>query len=85
MKLELEIPENTANSLNSSNAALPQEFRTAAAIKWYELGKISQEKASEIAGLSRSEFISRLGEYSSPLFKNQQMICAALYEHAPDC
>ena len=38
-------------------------MRIAAAIKWYELGKISQAKASEIAGLTRTEFINALSRY----------------------
>ena len=38
----------------------PRQMRIAAAIKWYELGKISQNKAAEIAGLSRSDFIDSL-------------------------
>ena len=35
-----------------------------AAAKWYDMGRISQEKAAEFAGLSREAFmleISRLG------------------------
>ena len=35
-------------------------MRVAAAVKWYELGKVSQGKAAEIAGLSRSAFITAL-------------------------
>jgi len=34
------------------------ELRLAAAVKWYELGIVSQSKAAEIAGLSRSDFIA---------------------------
>jgi len=44
------------------------EMRIAAAVKWYELGMISQEKAAEIAGLSRADFISALNRLQvSPL------------------
>ena len=39
------------------------EMRLAAAVKWYELTLISQEKAAEIAGLSRAEFIDELGRF----------------------
>ena len=39
---------------------LTEEMRVAAAEKWYELGKISQEKAAEIAGLNREEFMLTL-------------------------
>jgi len=30
----------------------------AAAVKWYEMGIISQEKAAEVAGISRADFFS---------------------------
>ena len=33
-------------------------MRLATAVKWYEMYEISQAKAAEIAGLSRSEFLS---------------------------
>ncbi|HVP21550.1 MAG TPA: UPF0175 family protein [Anaerolineaceae bacterium] len=45
------------------------ELRLAAAVKWYELGMVSQSKAAEIAGLSRSEFISELARYSVSPFQ----------------
>ena len=32
-------------------------------MKWYELGKFSQEKAAELAGLSRADFISALERF----------------------
>lgn len=38
-------------------------MRIAAAIKWYELGNVSQDKAAEIAGLTRVEFINTLARY----------------------
>ncbi len=37
----------------------------AAAIKWYETGRISQEKAAEIAGLPREEFFLSLARYGA--------------------
>jgi predicted HTH domain antitoxin len=45
------------------------KLRLAAAVKWYELGIISQEKAAEIAGLSRSEFISSLFRFNVSPFQ----------------
>ena len=33
------------------------ELRIAAAIKWYELGRVSQGMGAEVANLARSEFI----------------------------
>lgn len=39
---------------------LSQEMHVVAAVKWYELGQIYQEKAAEIAGLNREEFMMTL-------------------------
>ena len=35
----------------------------AAAVKWYEMGIISQEKAAEVAGISRADFIFSLARF----------------------
>ena len=45
------------------------ELRLAAAVKWYELGVVSQAKAAEIAGLTRSEFISELARFKVTPFQ----------------
>jgi predicted HTH domain antitoxin len=37
-------------------------MRIAAAIKWYELGRVSQAKGAEIAGVSHSAFITALSD-----------------------
>ncbi len=48
------------------------EIRVAAAIKWFELGKISQAKAAELAGLSRAEFIEALARYQVSPFQTTE-------------
>ena len=35
----------------------------AAAVKWYELRQLSQERAANIAGVSRAEFLDSLGRF----------------------
>jgi predicted HTH domain antitoxin len=50
----------TPNLAQKIPPVIPQEMRVAAAAKWYELGQISQEKAAEIAGLNREEFMITL-------------------------
>lgn len=66
MKLEIDVPENAFSSLRQGPAQFATELTLAACIKWYELGRISQAKASEISGLSRAAFIDALREYRVP-------------------
>ena len=61
--LTLELPDDAFSALRSSPDEFGRELRLAAAIKWYEMERISQGKAAEIAGLSRSAFIDALGRY----------------------
>ncbi len=67
-RVTLELPDDVLGDLDSSPEAFARELRIAAAAKWYELGRVSQGRAAELAGLSRSEFISALGRFGvSPI------------------
>jgi len=67
-ELIVELPESAFAALRKEPKEFASEMRIAAAVKWYELGTLSQEKASEIAGLSRAEFINALNRFHvSPL------------------
>ena len=59
-ELTVQLPESAFAALRKDPAEFASEMRIAAAVKWYELGMISQEKAAEIAGLSRADFITAL-------------------------
>lgn len=67
--LEVEMPEGAFSALKQDHEGLTRELRLAAAAKWYEIGIISQEKAAEIAGLSRAEFIFSLSKYGVSPFQ----------------
>ena len=64
-----EFPEDVLSSLRKDPDRFAQELRLAAAVKWYEMGWVSQGRAAEISGLSRSRFISALGRFEVSPFQ----------------
>jgi predicted HTH domain antitoxin len=67
--LKLDMPEGAFSALRKDPNEFAKELRLAAAVKWYEMGMISQEKAAEIAGLTRDEFISSLSRFKVSPFQ----------------
>lgn len=61
--LKMELPDGAFSALRKSPEEFVQEMRLAAAVKWYEMTLISQEKAAEIAGVSRAGFLNELGRF----------------------
>jgi hypothetical protein len=53
----LDIPEGAFSALRTSPEDFTRQMRVVASVKWFELGMVSQGKAAEIAGFSRTEFI----------------------------
>lgn len=59
----IELPGSAFSALRKSPAEFIQEMKYAAVVKWYEAEMISQDKAAEIAGLSRYDFLNLLARY----------------------
>ncbi len=69
VQLMVELPQSVFSALRSSPEEFVQEMRLAAAVKWYELHKVSQSKAAEIAGISRQAFLQALARFQVSPFQ----------------
>jgi predicted HTH domain antitoxin len=68
-QLIMEMPEEALATLHQAPGEFIRELRIAAAVKWYELGKVSQGRGAEIAGLTRAGFIEALSQYKVSPFQ----------------
>ena len=57
--VSIELPDAVFAALRKAPEEFAQELRLAAAVKWYELGELSQGKAAEVAGLA-AQFQARV-------------------------
>ena len=62
VELTLHIPDDLDLALNVKPGALSHELLFAAAVKLFELGKISSGKAAELADLPKPLFLAKLTE-----------------------
>jgi predicted HTH domain antitoxin len=69
MLATLEIPEQVLSALGTDSASAVGEIRLLAAMKLYELGRISSGSAAALAGTTRIEFLAKLGEYGVSPFQ----------------
>ena len=66
--ITLQMPDDVFAALRRSPDEFAREMRLAAAVHWYSRGEISQEKAAEIAGLNRKEFLLALAREKVDVF-----------------
>ena len=69
LQVTLEVPEDTSLALRVAPDALAQELQLAAAVKLYELRRLSSGAAARLAGLPRTVFLIRLADYNVDTFE----------------
>jgi predicted HTH domain antitoxin len=67
-ELTLTYPDDLAQVVQLTTEELSAQLLLMAALKMFELGKLSSGKAAELAGLSRVEFFEACGRYRVSLF-----------------
>ena len=68
-KITLSIPDETLLALKVNPDQLGAELCLAAAVKLYELGRMSSGAAAKLAGVPRTVFLIRLADYGVDTFK----------------
>ena len=59
----IEIPEKILLAEKTDEKTFARELRILAAVKLYEMGRLSSGRAAELAGMSRIEFLLSLERY----------------------
>jgi predicted HTH domain antitoxin len=67
--LQLNLPEGFEQAVHLTQDELESQVRLMAALKMFELGKLSSGKAAELAGVSRVDFFDLCGLYHVPIIQ----------------
>ena len=62
-KIAIDVPESVLLAEKTDERAFARELRRLAAVKLYELGRLSSGRAAELAGMARVEFLLTLDRY----------------------
>ncbi len=71
-EINLTIPDRSLLALKVTPEQAGDELRLAAAMKLYELGRLSSGAAAELAGIPRCLFLTKLGDYGIDTFRLTQ-------------
>ena len=66
--LNITVPDSSLSVLRRSPTEFVRDMKLAAAMHWYSQGVMSQERAAELAGLNRRDFIRALARENMDVF-----------------
>jgi predicted HTH domain antitoxin len=68
-QIVIDVPEKVLLSQKTDASSFAREMRVLAAVKLYELGRLSSGRAAERAGMARTESLLELGRYKISPFE----------------
>lgn len=70
--LNVSVPESTRLALGLPLDRVGEELLLAAAMQWFESGRLSSGAAAELAGMSKPAFMQRLHDFGIPAFRQNR-------------
>lgn len=80
--VSFELPDDAVLSMHVPPSQLERELRMAAAVKLYELGRLSSGAAARLAGIPRVAFLAKLADYGVDTFRMSEEELIADLNHA---
>lgn len=81
-EITLSVPEETVEALQIAPESVRSELLLMAAVKLYELGRLSSGAAANLAGIPRTVFLSKLADYGADTFRLSEAELAEDLSHA---